>query len=145
MYSLLGLKTSPFIGNFIVPLSSVPFGAMRVTFPEKDLFWRAPIITFIFMPSFIFPAWASSIFPSKMSEFRSAMEQMVVPALKELASITWFPIFTGTSRTVPLALERICVVAMLCSSGVAPVLAICKFFCAVENCCWAFFTFCSAL
>ena len=66
----------------------------------------APTVSSSSMPSRSLPTSDSSTLPSKIISSMSAIVAMVVPSLKVLVSITESPSSTGTSSTMPEAVER---------------------------------------
>ena len=93
----------------ITPFSSAPFGAMYSNTALSATSCSAPIVSLTGMPSRRRPTSVSSTLPRKIMSFRSAIDAIVVPSLNVLDWITELPTLTGTSRIMPVIVERICV------------------------------------
>ena len=104
-----GIFAAALISNMMTPFSSVPFGAMYSSVASSEMSCRAPIVSLTGIPSRMRPTSVSSTFPRKIMLFMSATDAMVVPSLKLLDRMTELPTLIGTSRTIPVMVERICV------------------------------------
>ena len=88
------------------------------------MFSIAPTVISRGKSSLILPTSLSSTLPSKIIFPTSAMIAIVVPSLKLLDSITWFPVLTGTSNTIPETVALISVFAAAPIPLVVPVFTI---------------------
>ena len=104
-----GTFVAALISNITTPFSSIPFGAIYSSVASNEMSCRAPMVSLTGICSLSRPTSVSSTFPRKIMSFKSATVAMVVPSLKVLDWMTEFPTFTGTSRIIPVMVERICV------------------------------------